>query len=282
MDIVAKRWIYGTGVTCILWFLVAIFALIIFQCSPVDAYWNQFMSPAVCLDAQKLLLGYEITNLLIDVVILCIPAMVIGKLQLNQSKKIGAVLVFLLGALSVVLLRRRFIIISNVRLIPAAASVFQASSDLPLFTTHQIPRDPVSALPPLYAAPTKILSVFLTTRKVLFSQSIIWSTIQAGFAIICSCLPILGPLIGRATKNTLSTTKRYGYPTPRSRSATGNVASASRGKFQGLDAEDQDNSWSKVGAATHTWNSTFNRSNDHILQPLPANGILVNRQIDVV
>ena len=57
------------------------------------------MSPALCLDAKRLLLGYELTNLFIDVVILCIPVMVIGRLQLSSAKKIGSLVAFLLGFL---------------------------------------------------------------------------------------------------------------------------------------------------------------------------------------
>ncbi|KAI1812333.1 hypothetical protein GGS20DRAFT_28203 [Poronia punctata] len=236
-DVVAKRWIYGTGVACILWFLVAIFALIIFQCNPVDAYWNMFMSPLLCMDAKKLLLGYEITNLFIDVVILCIPVIVIGKLQLSKSKKIGASFVFLLGA---------FVCVSS---IVRLTTIYDATNP---------------------------------DRPVLFSESIIWSTIQAGFAIICSCLPILGPLIGKATKNTLSSSKRYAYGSRNNRSGMGNVTGNSRRQFQGLnETDDNDPSW-KVGTGNDTWNSTFNQSTDHVLQPLPAKGIVVDRRIDVV
>ncbi|KAI0199867.1 hypothetical protein F4808DRAFT_431530 [Astrocystis sublimbata] len=182
----AKRLIYGTGIACALWFVIAIFVLIIFQCHPVDAYWNEFMSPAACLDARRLLLGYELTNLFIDVVILCIPIVVIGKLQLSQPKKIGASVVFLLG-------------------------IFVCISSVVRLTTIYDAQNP--------------------SRPVLFSPSIIWSTLQVGFAIICSCLPVLGPLFGRIIGNSPTMSKRQSYP--HSRSAIGNPGSSSRPKLKG-------------------------------------------------
>lgn len=92
-----RRAIYATGVICIIWFFIAVFPLIVFQCSPVDAYWNQFNLPPACKPTQHLLLGYELTNFFIDVAILCIPIGAIGKLQLARSKKIWTAVMFLLG-----------------------------------------------------------------------------------------------------------------------------------------------------------------------------------------
>lgn len=90
--------IQAVAVACVVWFLIVTF-LIIFQCDPIHAYWDELAAASYCLDTSKLLLGYEITNLALDVLILCIPIPIVLRLKLPSSKKAGLVGVFSLGAL---------------------------------------------------------------------------------------------------------------------------------------------------------------------------------------
>lgn len=239
----AKKLIYGTGILCILWFIIAIFVLIVFQCRPVDAYWNEFMSPAKCFDAKRLLLGYELTNFFIDVIILCIPVVVIRKLQLSREKKVGASITFLLGI---------FVCISSIVRI---TTIFDASNP---------------------------------DRPVQFSASIVWSTIQGGLAIICSCLPTFGPLFGNIAKPFVQLTSRFTYASRGSKATAsgGATGDSSRRGFRGLNTPENDDTWAKMGSphgrASHTWNSEYRESNEHILQPLPPRAIMVNKQVEVV
>ncbi|KAI1816957.1 hypothetical protein GGS20DRAFT_535558 [Poronia punctata] len=90
--------IRGAVGVCIVWFIIAT-SFVIFQCRPVDAYWKTFGSPQYCFRPARVLLGYETTNLFIDVAILGIPIRAVWQLQLPRSKKATVSGIFLLGGL---------------------------------------------------------------------------------------------------------------------------------------------------------------------------------------
>lgn len=90
----------ATAALCIIWYLIVTF-VIVFQCKPVSAYWETVDSPTYCRNSPTVLLGYEISNLLLDVTILCIPVSIIPRLHLSTVKKVTVLGIFLLGALYV-------------------------------------------------------------------------------------------------------------------------------------------------------------------------------------
>lgn len=59
----------------------------------------QLTGEAKCLDKQKLYWGVGISNLLLDVLILCLPMPVIWTLQLTKDKKIALSVIFLTGSI---------------------------------------------------------------------------------------------------------------------------------------------------------------------------------------
>ncbi|KAI1166228.1 hypothetical protein F5B18DRAFT_649004 [Nemania serpens] len=87
----------ATAAVCIVWFIVATL-VIIFQCKPVQAYWEQLDTAPYCLESPRVLLGYELSNLFVDVAILCIPTSTVSQLQLPLSKKLPVIGIFFLGA----------------------------------------------------------------------------------------------------------------------------------------------------------------------------------------
>jgi hypothetical protein len=89
---------YTTAGACIVWLIVSMF-LNIFQCKPVSALWEALGSTEYCLASGTMWLGLEVTNLLVDVVILALPISEIGRLQLSTAKKWFVVCIFLLGSL---------------------------------------------------------------------------------------------------------------------------------------------------------------------------------------
>ncbi|KAL1877992.1 hypothetical protein Daus18300_002346 [Diaporthe australafricana] len=93
-----KRIMQVTTVACIVWLIVVTFVLV-FQCSPIPTYWDKFVQAPYCMNAAKTLLGYEMTNLFLDVAILCIPLPIVWQLNLQMSKRMGLVGVFFLGGL---------------------------------------------------------------------------------------------------------------------------------------------------------------------------------------
>ncbi|KAI1341942.1 hypothetical protein F5Y15DRAFT_352249 [Xylariaceae sp. FL0016] len=86
----------GTAVVCALWFVCSTL-LIVFQCTPPSAFWETYLDPGHCLANTKVLLGFEITNLFVDVAILVIPVGAIRDLQLPTAKKTSVMIIFLLG-----------------------------------------------------------------------------------------------------------------------------------------------------------------------------------------
>ena len=56
---------------------------------------------ASCLVYGNYIIGYEITNVLLDICILCLPVWMIKSLQLPRAKKLVIGCVFLLGGLYV-------------------------------------------------------------------------------------------------------------------------------------------------------------------------------------
>ncbi|KAI4864469.1 hypothetical protein F4820DRAFT_423637 [Hypoxylon rubiginosum] len=149
-----KRAIFITGTGCIVWFIVTTF-IVLFQCHPIDAFWNQLTQPPFCLDSPTFLLGYEMTNLFLDVAILCIPLGVLKQLHLPLFKKISVGVIFILGGLVCI------------------ASIIRMTA--------------------IYKLPNPSLDFS-------FPVSLLWGTIQSGLAIICSCLPILGPVYSTVAK----------------------------------------------------------------------------------
>ncbi|KAI0383267.1 hypothetical protein F5Y04DRAFT_278974 [Hypomontagnella monticulosa] len=88
----------ATAILCVIWYLTVTF-VIIFQCNPVSAYWESVDSPLYCLSSPAVLLGYEMSNLFLDVTILCIPVTIVPRLRLSTPKKATVLGIFLLGAL---------------------------------------------------------------------------------------------------------------------------------------------------------------------------------------
>lgn len=90
--------IRGVATVAVLWFIAAT-CVIVFQCRPISAYWETVGSPEFCLPNPPVLLGYEMTNLFVDIAILCIPMAVIPRLYMATAKKVSITLAFILGAL---------------------------------------------------------------------------------------------------------------------------------------------------------------------------------------
>lgn len=81
-----------------MWLFVVTF-VITFQCHSAEAFWLNADTPPSCLEYGRVLLGYEITNLILDVVILCIPVTAVSRLCLSRPKRVALIGVFLLGGL---------------------------------------------------------------------------------------------------------------------------------------------------------------------------------------
>lgn len=89
------------AILCILWFICVLF-ITIFQCRPIAALWDLSLvaeGRAQCIPSGGLIFGYELSNVIIDISILCLPLCMIRRLQLPTRRKIGVSSIFLLGGL---------------------------------------------------------------------------------------------------------------------------------------------------------------------------------------
>ncbi|KAI0117003.1 hypothetical protein F4814DRAFT_414852 [Daldinia grandis] len=220
-----------TAAACTTWLLVCTFVLA-FQCNPVQAFWEKLNSPPWCLDTPRLLLGYEMTNLFLDVIVLCIPGVTISRLKLQTSKKISVLSILLLGAL--------VCIASIVRL-----------------TAIWNPSDPV--------------------RGYDFGSIGLWSTIQLGLAIICSCLPTFGPLLSILKQlrsvQSLREIMKLRVSNSSGISRTSKTLSTER-------------PWAKIKGGQHnvtsrTWAEGNNDGSEVALEPIPSRSILVSHDVVV-
>ncbi|RAL17774.1 uncharacterized protein BO97DRAFT_402275 [Aspergillus homomorphus CBS 101889] len=87
----------AVGAIVLGWMISVVLAQIL-TCLPVDAAWN--LSKAAdshCIDQMKFYYGNSISNLLTDVIILCLPLPLIWRLKMTHEKKLGVTAVLLMG-----------------------------------------------------------------------------------------------------------------------------------------------------------------------------------------
>ncbi|KAI0427178.1 hypothetical protein F5Y09DRAFT_317024 [Xylaria sp. FL1042] len=236
VDRTLLRIIQTTTAVCILWFIVAT-SVIAFQCTPVQAFWEKFDLPPYCLEYPRVLLGYEISNLLIDVAILCIPTGTVIRLQLSWLKKLPIISIFLLGAVVCIFSILRLKAIWN---------------------------------------PPDIFTRFD------FGATYVWSTLQLGVAIITSCLPTFGPLLGFFARSIPYIRSWYG--SLRSRPSPG----GSSARKKAIGAANGERPWARIGDAridetSQSW--AYSEELDsplYVLHPMPSRTVLANRMVDVV
>ncbi|KAK4161308.1 hypothetical protein QBC43DRAFT_323820 [Cladorrhinum sp. PSN259] len=160
-----------TAALCIAWGLAFLF-VVIFQCIPVHAAWDLVAATtAKCIPFGNILLPYEVTNMVLDVVILALPVRIIWGLRMSTTRKILVACIFGLGG---------FVSITCI------------------IRVHYMykPND---------------------TIHVDIYNGMLWASIEMGVAILCSCLPTLGPLV---SGNIISGTLSRWYHSLRSRSTT--------------------------------------------------------------
>ena len=80
------------------WYL-AVFFVSIFQCVPVAAFWDRNIKTAKCVNLAQFSTSTGVTNLLTDVIILCLPMPMVWTLHTNKTQKMTLTGIFLLGFL---------------------------------------------------------------------------------------------------------------------------------------------------------------------------------------
>ena len=85
------------GGICLAWFVAAVIVNI-FQCRPFDAAFNP-KPTARCINVKAFYIAFVASNLVIDVILLCLPIHMVWQLQLAVRQKVALSAIFGLGGL---------------------------------------------------------------------------------------------------------------------------------------------------------------------------------------
>ncbi|PWY71794.1 hypothetical protein BO94DRAFT_589868 [Aspergillus sclerotioniger CBS 115572] len=93
------RWCnWGMVILCIAWWLV--FMIVnIFMCRPIHMMWDSIVSTEYCIARGRLCLSMGVSNIILDVMILCLPLSMLKALPLTFGQKCQVAGIFLLGRL---------------------------------------------------------------------------------------------------------------------------------------------------------------------------------------
>ena len=97
-----KTWIRYTsyaGIAFIVSSGVAYILATIFQCTPIDGFWETTIKDRHCINTVAFWQSYAFLNILTDFAILALPLSQVAKLRLPRAEKIGLTVIFALGAL---------------------------------------------------------------------------------------------------------------------------------------------------------------------------------------
>ncbi|KAL6718208.1 hypothetical protein ACLMJK_004296 [Lecanora helva] len=78
-------------------YFVAFFLLVIFQCQPIACFWNKSLQGCSCVNQKQAYRWNGILNLLIDFAIWSLPLPVIWRLKLDQRRKFSVSIIMCLG-----------------------------------------------------------------------------------------------------------------------------------------------------------------------------------------
>ena len=87
------------GAACIAWFVAEVLSDI-FQCHPIVAAWDpKFLFSPQCINLEAYFWGISATNMILDVIILCMPLRMVWDLELPMRQKCILSGIFLMGGL---------------------------------------------------------------------------------------------------------------------------------------------------------------------------------------
>lgn len=84
-----------SGFLVVGWF-IAITSVAVFMCAPIRKQWQPTV-PGHCIDPHACFLGATITNVIIDFILLVLPAPMLWRVNVKASRKAGLVGVFATG-----------------------------------------------------------------------------------------------------------------------------------------------------------------------------------------
>ncbi|KAF7159440.1 hypothetical protein CNMCM6106_006713 [Aspergillus hiratsukae] len=91
-----RRICYG-GIAFLSAWGLAYILVTIFQCTPIEAFWDKTITDKTCVNSKAQWLSYAIINIVCDVLILAMPIYPVSQLRLARGKKIALAVIFGLG-----------------------------------------------------------------------------------------------------------------------------------------------------------------------------------------
>ncbi|KAL8782767.1 MAG: hypothetical protein Q9195_009572 [Heterodermia aff. obscurata] len=120
-----RKPLYAVGVLVIAWLFANNFGAA-FQCIPPDKYWNQEKA-GHCYNLLKFVQAMQISNILLDAIILALPVSAVLRLQMSFLRKLGVLAIFLSGGLSIIIAIVRLTVLLNENLEDVTYSTGKAS-----------------------------------------------------------------------------------------------------------------------------------------------------------
>ncbi|KAH9213784.1 hypothetical protein DL95DRAFT_390117 [Leptodontidium sp. 2 PMI_412] len=230
--------LYTTSVG-VMFFSIGYLLFLVFQCSPVDYFWNQFSGkPGSCLDPElvgAMTYAHSGLNAFADVVLAFLPVVIVSQLQMNPRTKLTVSIILSMGivACAAVIIR-----------IPYVKILVDNAQDF-LFSSTDV---------------------------------VIWTTIEPGLAITAANLATLRPLFSACLSRkklwgTTTANGTYGYSKNISgfSSRRGYVRSGSRGNLAEMNLSNLSKSGHEVTIeatyGTHTSTKLDSRISEERLQP---------------
>ncbi|KAK1579297.1 [Colletotrichum navitas] len=110
------------GYRQVVWFTIAIVFLshlacsfsLIFACTPVDKSWNP-LKDGTCLPAGPSFTTYAVVTIVSDVIVAILPIPVLLKLNIRIEKKVGLIVIFLLGLFTTICSILRYLQINRIQ-----------------------------------------------------------------------------------------------------------------------------------------------------------------------
>ncbi|KAK1701612.1 hypothetical protein BDP67DRAFT_423874 [Colletotrichum lupini] len=103
LNISPQRWYRNailTAIAMVAAYTVIIASLLLFHCQPIRTNWDPYTS-GTCLNSAVLYMAIAVSNIVSDVVLFIIPIPMVLRLQMRPAVKVGAVLMFGIGSITV-------------------------------------------------------------------------------------------------------------------------------------------------------------------------------------
>lgn len=92
-----RKWLYGVGAFVVAWLFANNLSAAL-QCIPPQKFWRKDVQ-GHCFNFLTFVQALQISNIILDAVILAQPVSAVLRLQMSRSKKLSVLAVFLMGGL---------------------------------------------------------------------------------------------------------------------------------------------------------------------------------------